>query len=237
MPPKRSRDRRVFALPMIDLTLPMGDGVLSPPGSSAFTIEHRKTHDDDQMMSSRFCASTHAGTHVDAPLHFAADGRSVDELTLEECTGPADVFDLRQHSGEHITREMLERADPGIGPGSRVVLLTGDVDRAYTHEWDYPDDVHAKSAALTVDAAEWLVSKEVGQIANDFLTESMSVSDLPYDPDRPVHRTILDADISIVEYICNTDELASYDRIRFDCYPLQLDGAEAAPVRVVAAEM
>jgi arylformamidase len=189
------------------------------------------------MMSSRFCGSTHTGTHIDAPLHFASGGRSVDELTLEECTGHADVFDLRQHSGEHITQAMLERADPGIQPGSRVVLLTGDVDRAYSHDWSYPDDIHVESAALTVEAAEWLVRKDVRQIANDFLTESMSVSNLPHDPDRPVHRTLLEADISIIEYICNTGNLTDYKRIRLDCYPLRLDGTEAAPVRVVSPEM
>lgn len=221
---------------MIDLTLPLDPGVVTPPGSSPFELDHRKTHEADRMMSSRFSASTHVGTHIDAPRHFAADGRTVDELKLAECTGPAAVFDLRDHSGEHVTEAVLERADPGIDPGSRVVLLTGDVDRALSHEWEYPDDIHAKSAALTVAAAEWLVDRGVTQIANDFLTESMAVTDLPYDPDRPVHRTILDADISIVEYICNTAGLADHDRIRFDCYPLPLAGAEASPVRVVAAE-
>lgn len=39
----------------------------------------------------------HNGTHIDAPYHFFADGRTVDEIDLAKCMGKAVV---RAHSGE-----------------------------------------------------------------------------------------------------------------------------------------
>lgn len=222
---------------MIDLTLPLHAGGLAPPSAGDIDLQHRKTHDTDGMQSSNIRLSTHAGTHIDAPLHYAAGGRSVDELTLDECTGEAAVFDLRQHSGAAITDEILAGADPGITTGERVVLITGDVDRALDGEWEYPHDIHKKSAALTLDAAEWLIDKGVSQVASDFLTESMRVTDLPYDSDRPVHRALLGADLSIVEYLCNTADIVTHERVRFDCYPLPIVGAEASPCRVAATSL
>lgn len=37
----------------------------------------------------------HCGTHLDAPLHFSADGTSVDELPLESLVVPLCVIDIR----------------------------------------------------------------------------------------------------------------------------------------------
>ena len=36
----------------------------------------------------------HTGTHVDAPLHLIESGRSEDELTWEELTGPLVIVDV-----------------------------------------------------------------------------------------------------------------------------------------------
>ncbi|MFV1980505.1 MAG: cyclase family protein, partial [Rhodothermia bacterium] len=41
-----------------------------------------------------FQAAEHGGTHLDAPIHFSADRRSVDEIPLEDLVGPAVVIDV-----------------------------------------------------------------------------------------------------------------------------------------------
>lgn len=221
---------------MYDLTLPIQEGMLSP-GEGGFELRPRKSHEEHGSMATGFCMTAHDGTHIDAPLHYDANGRSVDQLTVEECTGSARVFDLRAYAGELITADVLDEGDPGISAGDRVVLLTGDTDAAFKGDRDYPEAIQRDSAALSVDAAEWLVEKGVTQIANDFLTESVSASQWGRDPERPVHRTILGADITVVEYICNTDQIVDLDPVEFNCYPLPIVGREASPARVLAREL
>ena len=53
-----------------------------------------------------FSMCAHNGTHIDAPLHFIADGKSVDELALDATVGLAyvaecegDIWYLHPRSG------------------------------------------------------------------------------------------------------------------------------------------
>ena len=39
--------------------------------------------------------ATHTGSHLDAPLHKIAGGKSISDLPLETFVGPARVADLR----------------------------------------------------------------------------------------------------------------------------------------------
>ncbi len=43
----------------------------------------------------------HTGTHVDAPLHFSADGQSVDEIPLDNLIVPLCVVDIREKAAEN----------------------------------------------------------------------------------------------------------------------------------------
>lgn len=46
--------------------------------------------------SKRFAAAEHGGTHLDAPIHFAKDGKSVDQLGLDRFIGEAVVIDVAE---------------------------------------------------------------------------------------------------------------------------------------------
>ncbi|MDU8929315.1 cyclase family protein [Alisedimentitalea sp. MJ-SS2] len=42
----------------------------------------------------------HTGTHIDAPLHFSADGASVDEIPIEQLVAPLCVIDIAARAAE-----------------------------------------------------------------------------------------------------------------------------------------
>ena len=42
----------------------------------------------------KFSAPEHGGTHIDAPVHFAKNGLSVDKISLEKLTGEILVIDV-----------------------------------------------------------------------------------------------------------------------------------------------
>jgi kynurenine formamidase len=52
----------------------------------------------------------HTGTHIDAPLHFSADGTSVDELPVETLVCPLCVVDIKAKAMEDANA-MVEPAD------------------------------------------------------------------------------------------------------------------------------
>lgn len=213
---------------MYELTLQMRPDMQVFPGYDGFEPKRLEDHGDNvpSRVSSRFSANAHQGTHVDAPLHFIEGGKTIERVDAETLVGPANVVDLREYRGEQITAEILEDHAADVQSGDRVVLITGDVD----HNFDR-DDFFEIASVLSPDGAEWLVDRGVVLVANDFLTEP------PTWEERPVHNTLLGADIPIVEYIANVDAIADADRIELIALPLLIPDFEAAPARVVARDL
>lgn len=211
---------------VVDLTLPLEEGMLAFPGYPEYRTETLQGYERDGKRSHRFEATTHTGTHIDAPAHFIEDGATIDELDLQTLTGPTKIADLRSHNESEITASVLDTNLDDLESGDRVLLLTGDVD-SLPHTEEFFD----RAAVLTEDAAEWLVDKEIQLLGNDFLTESVDAHE------RPVHETLLGADIPIVEYLRNTSAIVGESTVHFACLPLRMTGLEAAPARAIAKQM
>src|SRR5512138_1377296 len=61
----------------------------------------------------------HAGTHIDAPLHFNPDGTGIDRMPLELLAGSAVMQDYSQRKpGESVTADDVKRGleQHGIDP-------------------------------------------------------------------------------------------------------------------------
>jgi len=75
-----------------------------------------------------FKMSEHAGTHLDAPVHFARNRWSVDEIPSERFISPVTVVDLRekvQNNTEYeITKNDLLQWESRVGTRlSRLVIF------------------------------------------------------------------------------------------------------------------
>ena len=69
----------------------------------------------------------HNGTHVDAPRHFIADGKNIDEVSLKNFVGPAYVA---EHEGELTGDDaiaVLERAREADSKAVKRILIKGKV--------------------------------------------------------------------------------------------------------------
>jgi len=208
----------------VDLSLPLEEGMPIAPDHKGFEVVQEADYNTNGLLRHYFGANAHQGTHIDAPAHFIEGGATIDELDLEKLIGPAYVADLREYRGEPISADVIDQATPPLDTGDRIILVTGDVDEHF-----YDPHFFDRAAHITVSAAEWLVDQGVSIVANDFLTEAM-----PGDPARPVHHTILGAGIPVVEYICNTEEIAGAEVVELMCLPLRIPSFEATPTRVVA---
>ncbi|MEW8979455.1 MAG: cyclase family protein [Symbiobacterium sp.] len=173
---------------------------------------------------SQFILNPHNATHVDAPSHFVPGGKDVSDLDLGLFIGPALVLDLT-HKGlrEPVTADDLAAAARGrMRPGLRLLLRTDYVDR----HWGDPD-FWQKPPYLAPSAADWCVEQGAVLVGLDFLTEE------PGDRAFPVHKRLLQAGIPILEYLCNLKSLTG-PIVWLMAAPMQVIGAEAAPVRALA---
>jgi arylformamidase len=158
----------------------------------------------------------HAGTHVDAPLHFLSDGKDVSELGLARLCGPAQVVHLAEP--RDVTVEDLESAK--IEPGWRVLLRT-----ANEALWDQPE-FDKEFFGITGDAAMWLVDNEAPLVGVDYLSIDRYDSEA-----KPAHHALLGNDVVVLEGL----DLSGVEAGRYElvALPLKIAGSEASPARVV----
>jgi kynurenine formamidase len=63
---------------------------------------------------------THTGTHIDAPLHFIADGSTISDMPLDATVGPVRVIEIKDP--EKIRVAELEKYN--IKKGERLLFKT-----------------------------------------------------------------------------------------------------------------
>lgn len=203
-----------------DITVPLHNGTVVWPGDSEVSVERVRSMDDGEVNNlSRICMSLHAGTHVDAPVHFVAGGNGVEEIPLEVLIGKTWVASLE--TAGPIEAEELTRA--GIPDRAERVLLR-------THNSAlWAEDVTAfreEFAHLTDDGANWLVRRGIRLVGIDYL----SVQGF-HECESNTHRILLAAGVVIVESLNLTGVKEGwYDMY---CLPLKVVGGDGAPARVV----
>lgn len=200
-----------------DVTVPLSSDVPTFPGDPPFEL--RATHrmaDGAPYNVTHLSFGTHAGTHVDAPYHFIADGATVDELPLEILMGKVRVLDL--HMRDKIDRSDLQAC--GLRDDLRVLLRTRMSGQLKNPQFQ-SDFVY-----LTQDAAEYLAQVGLRLVGIDYLSIEQYGSH-----DFPAHKALLSAGVVVVEGLDLSEvEAGEYDMV---CLPLRIAGADGAPARVL----
>jgi arylformamidase len=199
----------------LDISVPIGPDMLVWSTHESPAMEtNESAYAGGRTRVTTLRLTTHTGTHVDAPYHFLEDGRTVDQLPLDDLLGPAAVYDLRGQTA--ITADMLATA--GVGSLPRVLLRTDN------SRWVRTGPLPAIPAHLTEDAARYLVEQG---------TRLVGVDGLAVDgPDTAVaHAALLRAGVIILETLDLSEiEPGDYDLI---CLPLNLVELDGSPARAV----
>jgi arylformamidase len=164
----------------------------------------------------------HAGTHMDAPLHFIEGGGTVENLDLTAMIGPAWVVEI-DNAGD-VTADDLDRA--AIPDGTERLLLRTDNTRlGRLHDGVFRRDY----AGVSPGAAEWLVDRGVRFLGVDYLSVG------PYgDANAVTHNVLLGAGVVVVETLdLSKVQPGKYFLI---AVPPKIAGAEASPCRAVLIE-
>ena len=165
------------------------------------------------------------GTYVDSPFHRFADGKDLSELALESLADlDAVVVRVIGMSSRAVGREALVAALAEIEPrGMAVLIHTG-----WSAHWR-TDRYFEGHPFLTADAAAYLVEASAALVGID----SLNIDDTA-DGHRPVHTTLLGAEIPICEHLCRLDRLPIAG-FRFSAVPVKVKGMGTFPVRAHAA--
>jgi arylformamidase len=203
-----------------DISLLLGEAA-TYPGDTPFSRE---------MVSEIACGgscdlstlalSSHAGTHLDAPAHFVAGGKTLDQYPLERFFLPAHVVSIGDE--ELITAATLKAFDVGMDEGEALLLGTRNSHLGLSRQNIFSCDfVH-----LSEDAAEFCLDLGVSMVGIDYLSIDEFGNEL-----YPVHRQLLENDVLILEGIDLKNVPAG--KYILLCAPLRIKGAEAAPARAI----
>jgi len=199
----------------LDISLPLEQRTLVWPGDPEVSITSTRGEVGGvSYRASRLSLGSHAGTHVDAPLHLGVGDVGVDRLPLTALVGPARVCDV---IGERIIGEReLEAA--GAGSSARVLLKTDN------SHWVSTGPVPDVPAHVSEEGARYLVRAGVRLVGIDGLSVDH--------PERvDAHLILLGAGVVIVEML----ELSQVAPGEYEllCLPLRLAGGDGAPARAV----
>jgi arylformamidase len=211
---------------LIDLSHTIEHGMITYPGLPAPIIcdylsrEASRAHYapgvEFQIGKIEMVANT--GTYLDSPFHRYAAGKDLSQLPLERLAN-LDAVVVGAPGGRGIDRKAFSGVEV---EGKAVLVRTG---------WDahWRTERYLSGAPfLTRDAAEYLLDHGAMVVGID----SLNIDDIG-DPARPVHSTLLGAEVPIVEHMCNLGSLPQRD-FRFFAVPAKVAGFGTWPVRAFA---
>ena len=205
-----------------------------PVVMTAWNDHSEKQHAGNTTFSSKamsIAMSDHAGTHVDAPVHFdpRPGALSIDEVPLEKFYTSGFCIDL-----SHIplkTAATLEEVQAAVAksgqtiqPGDTVLVWLATNERllgkpGYLH--DFP--------GLSLPAIHWLADQGIGMFGVE------AISPAPEgEPNFQAHMACAERGITHMECLANLDKLIGRGRFRFIGFPLKIRGGTASPIRAVA---
>ncbi len=200
-----------------DVTVPIAPGMPVYPGDPEVGIRLWSAVASGAPVNvSHLSLGAHTGTHVDAPRHFRDGAPGVDRLPLQVLLGPARVLEMAGAAA--ISAEALRGLD--LGETGRLLFRT--VPPAAWRAGRFTQN----PVGLTGEAAALLVERAVKLVGLD----SPSVAAVG-SADLPVHRTLLDAGVVILEGLDLSEvSVGEYELL---CLPLKLVDGDGAPARVI----
>jgi kynurenine formamidase len=183
--------------------------------------------DDASLRATELEMVTHAGSHLEAPVHLFEGGQSIDEYDADRFVGHAVVHEVDAEPLEEVGLGRIRPAGERLEAGDALLLRTGW--DAYAGEERYGDHPY-----ITEAAAEWVVDRGVSWLGVDSLSPELPPQERPDgDFDYPVHTTLLESDVLIAENLTNLGAVVG-ERVEVNAVPLRLVGSDGSPVRVLA---
>ncbi|MBX2836723.1 MAG: cyclase family protein [Gammaproteobacteria bacterium] len=239
-----------------ELSHEWGHGVPSMPGYDDVLLWRTVKHAQHGVMAHRMKMVMHSGTHMNAPIHLVQRAIGIGELPLERLFGNGVIVSIPKDPWGTVTKTDLEAHAQWINAGDLVLVVTG-WHRRYSDSLEYFGD----APGLSLEAAEWLVEKQIGLLGidtpqvdhpmatsladhrggpqmNRVVQKYRDATGLDPEKEHPIwngaHKVLLAAGIPTIENVGgDVDELLNTQAL-IHALPWKFDGGDACPVRLVA---
>jgi arylformamidase len=207
---------------VVDLTMTLHPGMRGVEIAPRFSVAR------EGWNASTLSFYSHAGTHMDAQVHFDAGPETIDQHTPQRCMGGAWVVNLAGIEPRSLIEiASLGDAENRLQPGQSLLLRT---------DWSkYADDpaIYRDGLPRVSDAlAKWCVARKVKLLG----VEPPSIADVTNLPEvTRIHKILLGGGVTIVEGLCNLDQLTS-PKVFFAALPLKIAAGDGCPCRAFAVE-
>ena len=193
--------------------------------------------------ANNFSTAEHGGTHIDAPIHFAENKLSVDEIPLENLLGNGVKIDVSNkvssNSDYQISIDDLlswEKENGTIESQSIILFQTG-FGNYYPDAMKYLGTENRGAEAvkelhfpgLSKEAAIWLIeNRNIKAVGLD--TASI---DHGQSSEFETHVALMTRNIPAFENVANLDKLPAKD-FQVIALPIKIKGGSGGPLRIIA---
>jgi arylformamidase len=169
------------------------------------------------VYETRLEMNLHTGTHMDAPLHMLQGGGTIDELDLEKVITKCRVIDLKAAEDKVSMADLMGK---GIKQGYFILLKTKN---------SYMDILEGQFIYLDEEGAWYLKDIGIKGVGIDALGIERG------QPGHGTHKMLFIAGIVILEGL-RLGEIEEGEYL-LAAAPVNIEGAEAAPVRAALIEL
>lgn len=187
----------------------------------------------------------HSTTHIDAPWHYSPTvggkpAKTIDQIPLEWCYGDGIVIDMTHKADfDPITVEDIEadlaKSGATIQAGNIVLIRTG------RDQWMGTKDFPHKGTGMSPEATRWLIEQGVKVMGIDQWGWDLPLKYQIREAKRTKNNALFwqahlvgkDLEYCHMEQLTNLQSLPPFG-FKVAVFPLKIEGASAAPARVVA---
>jgi len=223
----------------VDMSHALFEGFPTFSGEKWFTVENIVNFAKDKVNLNRWTLMEHTGTHMDAPIHFSADGLTADLIPISDLIVPVVVINIAARAAENpdtsVTPDDIKawEAKNGRLPDGCCVVMNSGWHKLVDDPKFIGRDGEGRNhtPGFHIEAAQMLVSERN--------VKGMGVDTLSLDTGLnssgafPVHYEWLGSGRWGVEALANLDAIPEAGAQFFMGIP-KVKGATGGPTRVIA---
>lgn len=245
-PTERENNSSSFNGQIIDLTHTFSEETVYWVTAKEFSLDTVAYGDSGNgffYSANNFETAEHGGTHIDAPIHFAENAQSVDEIPLTRLIGNGIKIDVSEKVATNRDYQIAVEdfttweKENGPIPNQAIVLLETGFSIYYPNKKEYLGTDARGAAAikdlhfpgLSPEAASWLVAnRNISSIGLD--TPSI---DYGQSTTFQSHVILLSENIPAFENVAQLDKLPAKG-YQIIALPMKIKGGSGGPLRIVA---
>jgi len=210
---------------IVDLTHKIHNGMISfdAPWHISTKIRDQGAIEEVGRNTKSIEFGSHAGTHIDAALHFVKGGQSIDQLPLEKLIGPVTIVDF-----SHLSYDgCVGLSDvKNLRVSRRMIFRFG-----WAQYWNTPR-FYRDWPYFSQEAAHYLVDSGLQVLGLDTPSPDNSKTPLLSEEDSVIHKIFLSSGVTLIEYLGNLERVDMTKQWILCAMPLPIQNGDGSPCRV-----